>query len=353
MSPPEPSLPQEVPPEPVATTPPVPEPVALTPPTPEPQPSLWPGAPPPAQSLEQTSTQPEPAPQEIALSLHHSAPPKEQKNKIRYPIPKRVTLSHNTGYGEDGGIGYGTDYTTLGLFLAPDYSIGSLYPLLDLRAHRFDNDTYAADFGVGGRYVPAPNTFCEILGFNVFYDWRQGFLNQYNQLGVGLEILGKRWDFRANGYFPVGAKQFKFTCTFDDYTGGYYIINEKREITTYGFNAEVGWLAVASKNFLLYTAAGPYYLTRKSCCFDFESILGGRIRARPQYRDYIALDVSFSHDSTFNTIWETTIIVYLPLYQISNQNERPCRLTDRQIYQPIERFEIMSLGKRSCWTQNF
>jgi hypothetical protein len=270
---------------------------------------------------------------EVVFAFAQQAPLETPQQKMRWPTLKRMIISHNGGYGDDEGFGYGTDYSTLGLFLAPDYTVGSFYPFLDLRAHRFDNDTYAFNVGVGGRYIPAPNTFCEIIGFNLFYDWRQGFLNEYNQFGVGVEVLGKRWDFRANGYFPVGAKTFKSTCVFDDY--------------------EVGWLAIASKNFLLYTAAGPYYLTRKSCCFNFEPIRGGRIRVRPQYKDYFAVDVSVTHDSTFNTVWQTVFIVSLPFYQMANQNEKPCRLTDRQIYQPIEREEIMSLGLRSCWQQNF
>jgi hypothetical protein len=271
--------------------------------------------------------------------------------KTAYPIPKRLMLSHNMGYGENFGPERGTDFTTFEVFLAPDYCVGSFYPLIDLRGHRFDNDSYALNIGIGGRYIPSSNNFCEMMGINFFYDWRQGFLTEYNQFGIGLEVLGKRWDFRANGYFPVGQKKYKVTCVFDQYEGGYVITERKFEITTYGYNLEVGWLAIASKNFLLYAAAGPYYLTRKSCCF--ESIVGGKIRMRPQYKDYIALDVSYCRDSNSNSFWETTFIVSLPLYQITNQNERPCRLTDRQIYQPIERFEIMTLGKRSCWTQNY
>jgi hypothetical protein len=290
--------------------------------------------------------------------LHHSkepTPPNPNKpsppkfNKIHYPIPKRLTLSHNTGYGEHSGVYQGSNYTTFGVLLASDYTAGAFFPLIDLRANRFDNDTYAFNIGAGGRYILA-NHFCEILGFNMFYDWRQGSLNEYNQLSLGLEILGRRWDFRANGYFPVGAKKYQLTCNYQ-YEGGYEITHQRHEITTYGFNAEVGYLAVASKNFLFYTAAGPYYLTRNSCCF--EPIRGGRVRVRPQYKDYIALDASYSYDSNFNSVWELTFIVYLPLYQITNQNERPCRLTDRQIYQPIERFEIMPLGNRSCWQTNF
>jgi hypothetical protein len=297
------------------------------------------------------SSSKEAPPFSLKKSFVKSEPP--PRRKIPYPIPKRVVLSHNTGFGDDAGIGYGSDYTTLGIFFAPDYSAGSFFPLIDLRAHRFDNDTYAFDIGVGGRYIPSPNSFCDILGFNVFYDWREGFLNQYNQLGVGIEVLGRRWDFRANGYFPVGAKTYKTSCTFDAYTGGYYIVENRHEITTYGYNAEVGFLAFEWEGVLLYAAAGPYYLTRKSNCYNFDPIIGGEIRVRPQYKDYVALDVRFSHDSTFNTIWQATFFVTLPLYQLTNQNEKPCGLTDRQIYQPIERFEIMSLGNKDCWKYNF
>ena len=313
-----------------------------------------PEPPPPQNSAEPLAFDRTATPQLELIAQQTGLPPTPGKGiKNFYPVPKRAVLSHNGGYGDDATVGYGTNYSTLELFLASDYSKGSLYPLVDLRAHRFDNDTYAASLGVGARYIPAPNTFCEILGFNVFYDWRQGFLSQYNQLGVGLEVLGKRWDFRANGYFPVGAKTFKVTCVFDDYVGGYYIINKRKEITSYGFNAEVGWLAIASKDFFLYAAAGPYYLTRSSSCSCAEPIRGGSIRIRPQYKDYAALDIRFSHDSAFNTVWETTFIVSLPLYQITNQNEKPCGLTDRQIYQPIERLDVMSLGNMSCWSENY
>jgi hypothetical protein len=275
------------------------------------------------------------------------------KPKSRSSPLKRVTLSHNVGYGEEAGIGLGTDYTTLGLFLATDYSPGSFFPLFDIRAHRFDNDSYAVSFGVGARYIPRSNSPCGILGFNVFYDWRQGFLKQYNQVGVGIEVLGRMWDFRANAYVPVGATKFSTACIFDDYDGGFFIEHDRKEITAYGYNAEIGCLAVDYKGFLFYTAIGPYYLTRKSECINFEPIMGGRVRVRPQYRDYFAFDACYSYDSTFHSIFEGTFYVYLPLYQITHQNRRPCCFTDRQIYQPIERLDIMPLGNRSSWKHNF
>lgn len=262
--------------------------------------------------------------------------------------PKRVTLRHVEGWG--AGVNYGTDYSTLAFLLAPDYRVGKVMPMLDLRGHRFDNNKYAANVGIAGRYIPKSNTFCQILGFNLFWDWRQGHKGTYNQLGAGLEVLGKRWDFRANGYAPVGVRKRKSKCVFDQYEGGYFAIHKECEFTSYGFNAEVGYYAVRSDNFFLYTAIGPYYLVRK--CHD--RTRGGMFRIRPQYKDYLAFEGSISYDSVFKAVYQAQIIFYLPLYQLSKKgNQRPCNLTDYQIYQPIERYEVMPLGKRSCWRRNF
>jgi hypothetical protein len=262
--------------------------------------------------------------------------------------PKRITLRHVEGWGE--GVSFGTDYSTVAMMIAPDYRVGRVMPIIDLRGHRFDNNTYAANIGIAGRYIPSSNTFCQILGLNLFYDWREGKLGSFQQIGVGLEVLGKRWDLRANGYAPISVKKRKMKCVFDDYEGGYYAIHRRCEFTSYGYNAEVGYYIVRGKDFLLYAAGGPYYLVRK--CHDRTG--GGEFRIRPQYKDYLAVDVSVSHDNVFGTVYQAQVILYLPLYQLSKRiNKRPCNISDQQIYQPIERFEIMPLGRRSCWQTNF
>jgi hypothetical protein len=284
------------------------------------------------------------------------SPSSEKKNpeteKLSYLdfMPKRMAVRHVQGWGE--GIGYGTDYTTVTAMFAPEYRLGGILPMLDLRVHRFDNNTYAANVGIAGRYIPNVGTFCEMLGFNLFYDYRQGFKGAYNQIGAGIEVLGRRWDFRANAYYPLGAKVNKNTCVFDDYEGGYIATHRTCEFTTYGFNAEVGYLAVPDwHDFLFYAAIGPYYLARR--CHD--ETLGGKVRIRPQYKDYVALDLSYSYDPVFRSVFQAEVIISLPLYQIFGKkgSQGPCGITDRQIYQPIERFEVMPLGRSSCWVRNF
>lgn len=271
----------------------------------------------------------------------------EKSRGTSFLLPKRITLSHNDGSRDKKR----TDYSTLALLFASEYRLGHFMPLVDIRGHRFDNDRYAANVGVGGRYVPDPDSFCELLGVNAYYDYRQGSKGNYHQLGVGLEILGKRWDFRANGYIPVGHKKITTKCVFDDYIGNFRATQRECEFTSYSYNAEVGYLIVRSNTFLFYAAAGPYYLSKKSS----NRSRGGTARIRPQYKDYIALDLSVSYDKVFKTVYEAAVIVYLPLYQISSKKSRhaPCGITDRQVYQPIERFEIMPLGKSCCWKANF
>lgn len=284
---------------------------------------------------------------EIAAQMEKDNPPPPT-----YPfLPKRADLRHVQGTGE--GIGFGTDYSTAAVMFATEYKLGHIMPMLDLRVHRFDNNTYAANAGVAGRYLPPPDSFCRILGFNLFYDYRQGLntSNNYHQLGVGVEVLGRKWDFRANIYYPIGSKKHQQTCVFDDFDGGFFMIHRKCEGVSYAFNAEVGYLFTKEQPFLFYGAIGPYYLARR--CHD--ATLGGKARVRPQYKDYLALDLSVSYDSVFKAVFQAEIIVSLPFYQIYSKQKRkgPCGMSDRQVYQPIERFEVMPLGKTSCWEKNF
>lgn len=278
------------------------------------------------------------------------APVEPQGNQ--WPLPKRVYLSHVDGVGDQSGISFGTDYATFQMLLAPDYRLGEFMYMVDLRGHRFDNNTFGANVGLGVRYIPELDSFCELLGLNSYYDYREGFIGDYHQMGLGVEVLGRRWDFRANGYIPLGAAKNMNSCHYD-YPGGYEIDFSDCEFATYGFNAEVGWLAVKGKEFLLYAATGPYFLTRSSCCF--ETMRGFEFRLRPQFKDYFAIEGKVSWDNVYEWVYQTQFIVSIPLYAVSKRGsvKRPCGISERQIYQPVERFEVMPLGRRQCWSQNY
>ena len=111
---------------------------------------------------------------------------------------------------------------------------------------------------------------------------------------------------------------------------------------SYGFNAEAGYLAQWKDKFLFYIAGGPYYLTKKG----LYNRGGGEVRVRPQYKDYIALDLGFGYEQCVPWCFQAQVIVYLPLYQITSKKgaKNHCGINERQIYEPVERFEVMPLG---------
>lgn len=265
---------------------------------------------------------------------------------------KMITLSHIQGLNRmHAEFSEATNYSSIDLLLSYDYCPGQFLPMLDLRGHFLDDSAYAVNVGLAARYIPSNcDCFCSILGLNLFYDWRGVKTGNFEQFGIGLEVLTNRWDFRANLYIPFGTKEHHQNYIYDNYEGDYYI-NEKfyQNNICYAYNAEIGLYLYYDCNFSLYLAGGPYCIEGKYS----GQTTGGELRIKPQYKDYFSIDFSYRYDSHFRSIWQAEFILQIPLYSIKNQNLRPCCLTDWQIYQPIERFEVSPIGSRRCFETNF
>lgn len=59
-----------------------------------------------------------------------------------------------------------------------------------------------ANLVVGHRFYDQKSD--RIYGGYVAYDHRNTGKNSFNQVGLGVETLGRKWDARANVYLPVG-----------------------------------------------------------------------------------------------------------------------------------------------------
>ena len=91
-------------------------------------------------------------------------------------------------YTTPKGIGYKQGYSTLEGFFAPRTPFrGTWLPFLDLRGHIFDNGKFAANAGMGLRYLSKSR----IWGINSYYDYRNTSRQHYNQVSAGLETLEK------------------------------------------------------------------------------------------------------------------------------------------------------------------
>ena len=245
---------------------------------------------------------------------------------------------------ESKGIGYNQGYTTLeGFFIVPSTLENDWVPFLDVRAHVFNDGRPAVNAGIGLRYLSS-----RVWGANLYYDYRKTSRYHYNQIGAGLETLGETWDFRINGYFPVGKKESgAYHYKFDKFKGHSIILKNKKEFAMTGGNAEVGAHAYSSKNLDLYAAAGPYYFTRG------HSAWGGEGRLALTIVDCLRLQLSGSYDKIFKGIVQGEIGLFYTWGGKRVVKKRECHdcchsrmIIDRAL-QRVDRQEIIVADRKT------
>ncbi len=209
---------------------------------------------------------------------------------------------------EGRGVGYKSGYTTLSLF-GGWQNDSSFLPFVNLRGHIFDDGLPAGNAGLGFRYLRNGN-FCQVFGANLFYDFRRFKHHNFQQVGAGFEVLGSRWDFRANGYVPAGRRHSNYSrWHFDRFEKHHLIIEKKASFSMYGADAEAGAYLVKKNPFYLYAAAGPYYFTKG---FGRDAV-GGEARLKAALGEMWGLQVSGSYDSLFHSIVQGQISFSIPL----------------------------------------
>lgn len=257
------------------------------------------------------------------------------------PQPMRTTVRHI----ESRGIGYNQGYTTLDAFFSPIKPFGDAWvPFLDLRGHLFNNGRPAANAGIGVRYL----TCSRVWGSNAYYDYRRTNRQHYNQVGVGFESLGKVWDFRINGYLPVGKKTSSFWgSNFDHFHKHYAFVSGKREFALKGANAEAAAHINVVKNVDITVAMGPYYLVGHG-----EAAWGGQAKVGLDLFKYCKIEGSTSYDSIFKWTGQGEFSILIPFGGRRKIQKRACQssltastLANRSI-QPISRFEIIPVDRK-------
>ena len=256
--------------------------------------------------------------------------------------PVRISLRHI----EANGIGYNQGYSTFEGFLAPPNPWSEKYvPFLDLRGHVFNNGKLAANAGIGMRGLMGH----WVWGVNAFYDYRDTKHQHYNQIALGLECLGTVWDFRVNGYLPVGDKRSSlFGLKFAGFRGNSLLTSHRYEFAMKGINAEAGAHVNTWKCAPLYFAAGPYYLEGRG-----RVAWGGQLRAVVDlWNDYIRIEGNTSYDSVFHWIGQGQVGINIPLGYRRRVKQR-CGYTCRQerlladrLLQRVDRFEIIPVKKK-------
>jgi hypothetical protein len=251
----------------------------------------------------------------------------------------RTTIRHI----ESGGIGYEDGYTTLEAFFASDPSQWIVTPFLDARGHVFNNGKWAANVGAGLRGLWKNRAY----GVNTYYDYRNTGRFHSNQVGVGLETLGKLFDFRINGYLPVGTKiSNPYHTAFKGFSRHHLILSQKYLSAMKGADAEFGFHFGKSESFDFYAAAGPYYFIGDKA----PTTWGGKARIMGVFKDILGLEISDSYDRTFHNKFQGQISLnfsFGPRSKVKDEG-RTCKmantLNDRML-QPVGRQEIIVIDR--------
>lgn len=262
-------------------------------------------------------------------------------------MPKALFLSSK--HVEGKGVGYHHGYTSLEAFFAPAYWVqGRFLPLLDFRVHIFNNGLPAANAGIGLRYLSK-----RTWGVNAFYDFRETKRKNYNQISVGLESLGKVWDFRVNGYLPILQKTTSLYNThFSHFSGHSMMLSNNQQFAFKSLQAEIGTHAIKVRHRPAYLAMGPYYLAGYG-----KATWGGRGRFGFDFFNYMRAEASVSYDSLFQWIGQGQIRLTVPFGPKKARSLKwssSCRTEKqiaRQAVQRIDRNEIIPIDTRTVYTK--
>lgn len=237
----------------------------------------------------------------------------------------------DASYLYGNGIGYNKGYGSIrSLFTAPNEYGYPLVPFFDARAHYTDNDHWAANIGLGGRFLLSRS----VLGVNVFYDFRSTSRYNYNQVGLGVEWMRNWFSCRFNGYFPTGSTRSK---PFDRHRW-----KQKREIAMNGVDMELG----ANFNSFLkgewYVGLGPYFYKGEKT----KKAYGGQAKIKSQFGRFVCIEGAGSYDSLFKARGHISIALTLPLGYSKCVQSYNCR-DNYQIFEPVNRAEIIVLDKHT------
>ena len=199
-------------------------------------------------------------------------------------------------------VGDNGELTTLGGFFphAVDdglwYFDGQFDILEDPRLANEQTLNFAANLGLGRRWLDAYEG--QTLGLSVWYDVLNLGQQYDHQVSVGGELLGDVWDFRLNGYFPIGTARTPVATP-----AGADIAS----LTGVEFEAgrrAPGWLGENGVS-----VYGGWYYYRADRLL---TALGGSMRLEAILSDVLKLDARVTSDPLFKTNVSFGITYTLP-----------------------------------------
>lgn len=217
-----------------------------------------------------------------------------------FPPPEPWSLDGETPYVQRFGIGYDAgdglgwrDGMTTVEFMTPlkgDQVWDNLFG--DARFVILNDATTAANLGLGYRWYNLEQN--RIWGVNAFFDYRATDLNEFHQLGVGIESLGPLVDFRANAYIPdVGKLVGPVPGVFVEHL----LITNRDERAMTGGDAEIGLCLIDTDRCQWRVFGGGYYFNGHRN----DDAVGWKARGEVAFDQQLWFDASAQQDDVFGT----------------------------------------------------
>lgn len=230
-----------------------------------------------------------------------SAPPMTQSgggnvNFFSQDLGTIFRMRYNTeSYGQDGQGNFSLG--TMQVVTLDDTSA-----FVDGQVNMNDKDGVGFNLGLGYRWMTYPGYSLDgrMEGVSI---WADGTHTQagnfFPQLGVSYESLGEVWDFRANGYIPVGDEEQVGQFRPTDQIGFQGTSLSQVTVATadrffYAADLEIARRLGAERD--AWGFAGPYFVAN-----DNEDSPGARVGVRGYAYPDLAVQVAVSHDDVFET----------------------------------------------------
>ncbi|ESA34062.1 parallel beta-helix repeat (two copies) [Leptolyngbya sp. Heron Island J] len=213
-------------------------------------------------------------------------------------ISPRVGVDFNTPRHGDDERSFGRVTGFIPLWQTP----GNGLTFLDTAIRLNSTGDLGGTVSVGQRFLQGDL----VLGGHLSYDIRDTGNNTFNQLGLGIEAFGDKWDVHLNGYLPVGDTQQSAGSTggTDQVTDTQFQGNQLVFITAGGGSEflESAWGGVdLDAGMQLADWADWGQLWGYGGIYYHGDAIGGRLRVDHRVQDWMRLGLGVQSDDNFGT----------------------------------------------------
>lgn len=258
----------------------------------------------------------------------------------------RIPPRFGAGYTTDGG-----SHSSLGRFetFVPLWQVpGEAISFLEGRLVMGEADDFGGSILVGYRdYLGEHN---RIRGGYIGIDGRSTGNSDFFQLGLGYESLGENWDFRINGYLPLGDRSNTITDSVVDtglqlssrFAGNQLIVDSQRqrqrlfqqEIALGGLDAEAGYQIWQWDEGDLKAFGGLYLYDAP----ELDTYLGWRLRLAANFTPNFSGGLALQDDGLFGSRLVLSVGATFPGHRpsgaIADADQVPARLGESVVRSP-------------------